>query len=83
MCGIVGYTDLERPDRSCSMGCAVWSTGATTPLALPSSPEDGDLFVEKRAGKVAVLTDALGGSPPRAGIGLGHTAGPLTVAERL
>jgi glucosamine--fructose-6-phosphate aminotransferase (isomerizing) len=35
--------------------------------------EAGELFVEKRAGKVAVLTDALGGAPPRAGIGLGHT----------
>jgi glucosamine--fructose-6-phosphate aminotransferase (isomerizing) len=35
--------------------------------------ESGDLFVEKRAGKVAVLTDALGGGPPSAGLGLGHT----------
>jgi glucosamine--fructose-6-phosphate aminotransferase (isomerizing) len=35
--------------------------------------ENGDLFVEKRAGKVAVLTDALGGALPSAGIGLGHT----------
>ena len=35
--------------------------------------KSGELFVEKRAGKVAVLQDALGGDPPRAGLGLGHT----------
>jgi len=35
--------------------------------------ENGDLFVEKRAGKVAVLTDALGGGPASAGIGSGNT----------
>jgi glucosamine--fructose-6-phosphate aminotransferase (isomerizing) len=33
----------------------------------------GELFVEKRAGKVAVLTEALGGEPPSAAVGLGHT----------
>ena len=73
MCGIVGYTGPGKPARSCSMGCGVSSTGATTPPASRSSPRTGDLFVEKRAGKVAVLTEALGGNPPRAGVGLGHT----------
>jgi glucosamine--fructose-6-phosphate aminotransferase (isomerizing) len=35
--------------------------------------DDGDLFVEKRAGKVANLQNALGAAPPSAGIGLAHT----------
>jgi glucosamine--fructose-6-phosphate aminotransferase (isomerizing) len=34
---------------------------------------DGDMFIEKRAGKVAVLENALGGDTPRAGLGLAHT----------
>jgi glucosamine--fructose-6-phosphate aminotransferase (isomerizing) len=40
-------------------------------IALVTS--SGELFVEKRAGKVAVLTEALGGQPPSAAVGLGHT----------
>ena len=35
--------------------------------------DEGDLFVEKRAGKVANLQSALGDEPPSAGIGLAHT----------
>ena len=35
--------------------------------------EAGDLFVEKRAGKLANLTAALGDGTPHAGIGLAHT----------
>jgi len=73
MCGIVGYTGPREAGPVLLDGLRRLEYRGYDSAGIALVTEDGDLFVEKRAGKVAVLTDALGGSPPRAGIGLGHT----------
>ena len=73
MCGIVGYTGLRAAGPVLLDGLSRLEYRGYDSAGIALVTDDGDLFVEKRAGKVAVLRDALGGDPPRAGIGLGHT----------
>jgi glutamine---fructose-6-phosphate transaminase (isomerizing) len=73
MCGIVGYTGPREAGPVLLDGLRRLEYRGYDSAGIALVTENGDLFVEKRAGKVAVLTDALGGDPPRAGIGLGHT----------
>lgn len=73
MCGIVGYTGPREAGPVLLDGLRRLEYRGYDSAGIALVTENGDLFVEKRAGKVAVLTDALGGNPPRAGIGLGHT----------
>jgi glutamine---fructose-6-phosphate transaminase (isomerizing) len=73
MCGIVGYTGPREAGPVLLDGLRRLEYRGYDSAGIALVTESGDLFVEKRAGKVAVLTDALGGGPPRAGIGLGHT----------
>ncbi|MFI5259351.1 MAG: glutamine--fructose-6-phosphate transaminase (isomerizing) [Candidatus Limnocylindrales bacterium] len=73
MCGIVGYTGPREAGPVLLDGLRRLEYRGYDSAGIALVTDDGDLFVEKRAGKVAVLTDALGGGPPRAGIGLGHT----------
>ncbi len=73
MCGIVGYTGPRDAGPVLLDGLRRLEYRGYDSAGIALVTEDGDLFVEKRAGKVAVLTEALGGEPPRAGIGLGHT----------
>jgi glutamine---fructose-6-phosphate transaminase (isomerizing) len=73
MCGIVGYTGPRDAGPVLLDGLRRLEYRGYDSAGIALVTEDGDLFVEKRAGKVAVLTDALGGGPPTAGIGLGHT----------
>jgi len=73
MCGIVGYTGPREAGPVLLDGLRRLEYRGYDSAGIALVTEDGDLFVEKRAGKVAVLTDALGGNAPRAGIGLGHT----------
>jgi glutamine---fructose-6-phosphate transaminase (isomerizing) len=73
MCGIVGYTGPRDAGPVLLDGLRRLEYRGYDSAGIALVTENGDLFVEKRAGKVAVLTEALGGSPPRAGIGLGHT----------
>ena len=73
MCGIVGYTGPRDAGPVLLDGLRRLEYRGYDSAGIALVTENGDLFVEKRAGKVAVLTDALGGGPPTAGIGLGHT----------
>ncbi len=73
MCGIVGYTGPRDAGPVLLDGLRRLEYRGYDSAGIALVTESGDLFVEKRAGKVAVLTDALGGKPPTAGIGLGHT----------
>ena len=73
MCGIVGYTGPRAAGPVLLDGLRRLEYRGYDSAGIALVTDDGDLFVEKRAGKVAVLQDALGGDPPRAGIGLGHT----------
>ena len=73
MCGIVGYTGPARRAPSSSPGSSGSSTAATTPRASPWSMTTGDLFVEKKAGKLANLPTAIADRTPHAAIGLAHT----------
>ena len=62
-----GGPDPDRGPRSGS------STAATTRPGIALVDEDGDLFVEKRAGKLANLQTAIADRTPHAAIGLAHT----------
>ena len=73
MCGIVGYTGPREAGPVLLDGLRRLEYRGYDSAGIALVTENGDLFVEKRAGKVAVLQDALGGGPPSAGIGLGHT----------
>jgi len=73
MCGIVGYTGPRDAGPVLLEGLRRLEYRGYDSAGIALVTENGDLFVEKRAGKVAVLTDALGGGPPTAGVGLGHT----------
>jgi len=73
MCGIVGYTGPRDAGPVLLDGLRRLEYRGYDSAGIALVTENGDLFVEKRAGKVAVLTDALGVGPPSAGVGLGHT----------
>jgi len=73
MCGIVGYTGPRDAGPVLLDGLRRLEYRGYDSAGIALVTESGDLFVEKRAGKVAVLTEALGGGPPSAGVGLGHT----------
>ena len=59
-----------HPHRRASSGS---NTAATTPPGIALVDDDGDLFVEKKAGKLANLTTAIADRTPHAAIGLAHT----------
>jgi glucosamine--fructose-6-phosphate aminotransferase (isomerizing) len=73
MCGIVGYTGPREAGPVLLDGLRRLEYRGYDSAGIALVTENGDLFVEKRAGKVAVLTEALGADTPSAGIGLGHT----------
>jgi glucosamine--fructose-6-phosphate aminotransferase (isomerizing) len=73
MCGIVGYTGPRDAGPVLLDGLRRLEYRGYDSAGIALVTESGDLFVEKRAGKVAVLQEALGGVSPRAGVGLGHT----------
>jgi glucosamine--fructose-6-phosphate aminotransferase (isomerizing) len=73
MCGIVGYTGPRQAGPVLLDGLRRLEYRGYDSAGIALVTDDGDLFVEKRAGKVAVLEDAIGAEPPRAGIGMGHT----------
>jgi glucosamine--fructose-6-phosphate aminotransferase (isomerizing) len=73
MCGIVGYTGPREAGPVLLDGLRRLEYRGYDSAGIALLTEDGGVFVEKRAGKVAVLEDALAGGPPRAGVGVGHT----------
>ncbi len=73
MCGIVGYTGPRDAGPVLLDGLRRLEYRGYDSAGIALVTSSGELFVEKRAGKVAVLTEALGGEPPSAAVGLGHT----------
>jgi glucosamine--fructose-6-phosphate aminotransferase (isomerizing) len=73
MCGIVGYTGPREAGPVLLDGLRRLEYRGYDSAGIALVTAEGDVFVEKRAGKVSVLQDALGGDPPHAGVGLGHT----------
>jgi len=73
MCGIVGYTGPREAGPILLEGLRRLEYRGYDSAGIALVDDAGGLFVEKRAGKLANLTAALGDRAPRAGIGLAHT----------
>src|SRR5690242_17694291 len=73
MCGIVGYTGPREAGPILLDGLRRLEYRGYDSAGIALVDAEGDLFVEKRAGKLANLTAALGDQTPHAGIGLAHT----------
>jgi glucosamine--fructose-6-phosphate aminotransferase (isomerizing) len=72
MCGIVGYTGPREAGPILLEGLRRLEYRGYDSAGI-ALLDDGALFVEKRAGKLANLTTALADRTPHAGIGLAHT----------
>jgi glucosamine--fructose-6-phosphate aminotransferase (isomerizing) len=73
MCGIVGYTGPRQAGPILLEGLRRLEYRGYDSAGIALIDDAGALFVEKRAGKLANLTAALGDTTPHAGIGLAHT----------
>jgi glucosamine--fructose-6-phosphate aminotransferase (isomerizing) len=73
MCGIVGYTGPREAGPILIEGLKRLEYRGYDSAGIALVDEDGDLFVEKRAGKLSNLTTAIADRTPHAAIGLAHT----------
>ena len=73
MCGIVGYTGPREAGPILIEGLKRLEYRGYDSAGIALVDEDGVLFVEKRAGKLANLTTAIANRTPHAAIGLAHT----------
>jgi glucosamine--fructose-6-phosphate aminotransferase (isomerizing) len=73
MCGIVGYVGHHEAAPVLLAGLARLEYRGYDSAGIALVTEDGDLFVRKRAGKIAELETALADDTPRSTAGLGHT----------
>ena len=73
MCGIVGYTGPRAAGPILLEGLRLLEYRGYDSAGIALVTESGELFVEKRAGKLANLRTALLDRTPNAGIGLAHT----------
>ena len=73
MCGIVGYIGPREAAPILLEGLARLEYRGYDSAGIALVTTDGDLFVEKRAGKLANLRTALLDVTPSAAIGLAHT----------
>jgi glutamine---fructose-6-phosphate transaminase (isomerizing) len=73
MCGIVGYTGPREAGPILMEGLKRLEYRGYDSAGIALVGEDGALFVEKKAGKLANLQTALADRTPHAGIGLAHT----------
>ncbi len=73
MCGIVGYTGPREAGPILMEGLRRLEYRGYDSAGIALVDEEGDLFVEKRAGKLANLTTAIADRTPHATIGLAHT----------
>jgi glucosamine--fructose-6-phosphate aminotransferase (isomerizing) len=73
VCGIVGYVGPRDAGPILLDGLARLEYRGYDSAGIALITPEGELFVEKRAGKVAELRSALGDATPHAGAGLGHT----------
>ena len=73
MCGIVGYTGPREAGPILIEGLKRLEYRGYDSAGIALVDEAGDLFVEKRAGKLSNLTTAIADRTPHAAIGLAHT----------
>ncbi|HKF84328.1 MAG TPA: glutamine--fructose-6-phosphate transaminase (isomerizing) [Candidatus Limnocylindrales bacterium] len=73
MCGIVGYTGPREAGPILIEGLRRLEYRGYDSAGIALVDEEGDLFVEKKAGKLANLQDAIADGTPHATIGLAHT----------
>jgi glucosamine--fructose-6-phosphate aminotransferase (isomerizing) len=73
MCGIVGYTGPRDAAPILMEGLRRLEYRGYDSAGIALVDEEGGLFVEKRAGKLANLTTAIADRTPHAAIGLAHT----------
>ncbi len=73
MCGIVGYTGPRAAGPILLEGLQRLEYRGYDSAGIALVDEDGVLFVEKRAGKLANLRTAIADRTPHAAIGLAHT----------
>lgn len=73
MCGIVGYTGPRAAGPILMEGLRRLEYRGYDSAGIALVTESGELFIEKRAGKLANLQTALLDRTPNAGIGLAHT----------
>jgi glucosamine--fructose-6-phosphate aminotransferase (isomerizing) len=73
MCGIVGYTGPREAGPILIEGLQRLEYRGYDSAGIALVDEDGDLFVEKKAGKLANLQTAIADRTPHAAIGLAHT----------
>jgi glucosamine--fructose-6-phosphate aminotransferase (isomerizing) len=73
MCGIVGYTGPREAGPILLEGLKRLEYRGYDSAGIALVDEDGELFVEKKAGKLANLQAALVNGTPHAALGLAHT----------
>jgi glutamine---fructose-6-phosphate transaminase (isomerizing) len=73
MCGIVGYTGSREAGPILIAGLQRLEYRGYDSAGIALVDDGGDLFVEKRAGKLANLQTAIADRTPHAAIGLAHT----------
>jgi glucosamine--fructose-6-phosphate aminotransferase (isomerizing) len=73
MCGIVGYTGPRNAGPILIEGLKRLEYRGYDSAGIALVDDQGDLFVEKRAGKLANLQTAIADRTPHAAIGLAHT----------
>ena len=73
MCGIVGYTGPREAGPILIEGLRRLEYRGYDSAGIALVDEQGDLFVEKKAGKLANLQTAIADRLPHAAIGLAHT----------
>ena len=73
MCGIVGYTGPREAGPILIEGLQRLEYRGYDSAGIALVDEAGDLFVEKKAGKLANLQTAIADRTPHAAIGLAHT----------
>src|SRR5829696_4636193 len=73
MCGIVGYTGPREAGPILIEGLRRLEYRGYDSAGIALVDEEGDLFVEKKAGKLANLESAITDRTPHAAIGLAHT----------
>jgi glutamine---fructose-6-phosphate transaminase (isomerizing) len=73
VCGIVGYIGPREAAPILMEGLARLEYRGYDSAGIALVTSDGELFVEKRAGKLANLRSALGDGTPSSAIGLAHT----------
>nr|MBA3797269.1 glutamine--fructose-6-phosphate aminotransferase [Chloroflexota bacterium] len=73
MCGIVGYIGLRQAAPILLEGLARLEYRGYDSAGIALVTPSGEMFVEKRAGKLANLRTALLDATPSAAVGLAHT----------